>query len=33
MVADGSRPDRYDLIGAGICLVGVQVIMFAPRGA
>jgi small multidrug resistance family-3 protein len=33
MVADGFRPDRYDLIGAGICLVGVLVIMFAPRGA
>ncbi|MCW2913337.1 MAG: conserved rane protein of unknown function [Actinomycetia bacterium] len=32
MVADGFRPDRYDLIGAGICLVGVLVIMFAPRG-
>ncbi len=28
---DGFRPDRYDLIGAGICLVGVAVIMYAPR--
>ena len=26
-VFDGFRPDRYDLIGAGICLVGVAVIM------
>jgi small multidrug resistance family-3 protein len=30
-VADGFRPDRFDLIGAGICLLGVLVIMFAPR--
>ena len=28
---DGFRPDRYDLIGAGVCLVGVAVIMYAPR--
>lgn len=28
---DGFRPDRYDLIGAAICLVGVAVIMYAPR--
>jgi small multidrug resistance family-3 protein len=31
MVADGFKPDRYDLIGAAICLVGVAVIMYAPR--
>lgn len=30
-VADGFRPDRFDFIGAAICLVGVGVIMFAPR--
>ena len=30
---DGFRPDRYDLIGAGICLAGVTVIMYSPRGA
>ena len=30
-VFDGFRPDRYDLIGAGVCLVGVAVIMYAPR--
>ena len=29
----GFRPDRYDLIGAGVCLVGVAVIMYAPRSA
>ncbi|MDP9396408.1 MAG: YnfA family protein [Actinomycetota bacterium] len=32
MALDGFRPDRYDLIGAGICLIGVAVIMYAPRG-
>ncbi|MBC8091104.1 MAG: YnfA family protein [Pseudonocardia sp.] len=32
MVADGFRPDRYDLLGAAICLVGVGIIMYAPRG-
>jgi small multidrug resistance family-3 protein len=31
VVADGFRPDRYDLIGAGVCLIGVSVIMYAPR--
>jgi len=31
MVFDGFRPDRYDVIGALICLVGVTVIMYAPR--
>ena len=30
-VVDGFRPDRYDLTGALICLVGVGVIMYAPR--
>ena len=33
MVMDGFRPDRYDLTGAAICLVGVAVIMYSPRGA
>lgn len=31
IAADGFRPDRWDLIGAAICLVGVAVIMYAPR--
>ncbi len=30
-VADGFRPDRFDLVGASLCLVGVAVIMYAPR--
>ena len=33
MVADGFRPDRWDITGALICLVGVAIIMYAPRGA
>jgi len=30
-VVDGFRPDRYDIVGAAICLAGVAVIMYAPR--
>ncbi|WBB56256.1 YnfA family protein [Verrucosispora sp. WMMD573] len=33
MIFDGFRPDRWDLTGAAICLLGVAVIMYAPRGA
>ena len=29
---DGFRPDRWDVTGALICLLGVAVIMYAPRG-
>ena len=32
VVLDGFRPDRFDVIGAALCLVGVVVIMYAPRG-
>ncbi len=31
MLLDGFRPDRFDIIGALICLIGVAVIMYAPR--
>ena len=31
MALDGYRPDRFDVIGAAVCLVGVGVIMYAPR--
>lgn len=31
MIVDGFRPDRWDAIGAIICLVGVAVIMYGPR--
>ena len=30
-VADGYRPDRWDVVGALVCLVGVGLIMYAPR--
>jgi small multidrug resistance family-3 protein len=30
-LVDGFRPDRWDVTGALICLVGVAVIMYAPR--
>ncbi|GAA2079146.1 YnfA family protein [Aeromicrobium tamlense] len=33
MLLDGFRPDRWDVAGAAICLVGVAVIMYAPRSA
>jgi small multidrug resistance family-3 protein len=32
IVFDGFRPDRFDYLGAVLCLVGVLVIMYAPRG-
>ena len=31
VVVDGFRPDRFDYIGAALCLAGVLVIMYAPR--
>ena len=31
-VLEGVRPDRWDLIGATICLSGAGVILLAPRG-
>ncbi len=33
MAVDGFRPDRYDVVGAVLCLVGVAVLMYAPRPA
>jgi small multidrug resistance family-3 protein len=32
MLLDGFRPDRWDISGAVVCLVGVGLIMYAPRG-
>jgi small multidrug resistance family-3 protein len=32
MLVDRFRPDRFDVIGAALCLAGVAVIMYAPRG-
>jgi small multidrug resistance family-3 protein len=31
MAVDQFHPDRYDIAGAAICLIGVTVIMYAPR--
>ena len=28
---DGFRPDRWDVVGAGLCVAGVVVVMYAPR--
>ncbi|MCP4329777.1 MAG: YnfA family protein [Alphaproteobacteria bacterium] len=32
-IVEGARPDRWDAIGAAICLVGMAVILFGPRAA
>ncbi|QFY09713.1 YnfA family protein [Nonomuraea phyllanthi] len=32
VVVDGFRPDRWDVAGALVCLAGVLLIMYAPRG-
>jgi small multidrug resistance family-3 protein len=31
MLVDGFQPDRWDVLGAALCLTGVAVIMYAPR--
>ena len=30
---EGARPDRWDAVGAAICIIGAAVILFGPRGA
>ncbi|NYZ13233.1 YnfA family protein [Azospirillum sp. RWY-5-1] len=30
---EGMRPDRWDLVGATLCLSGVALILWGPRGA
>jgi small multidrug resistance family-3 protein len=32
IVVDGFRPDRWDLLGAAVCMVGVLVMVVPPRG-
>ena len=32
-LAESSRPDRWDLIGGAICLVGAALILWGPRTA
>jgi small multidrug resistance family-3 protein len=29
---EGARPDRWDAIGAGVCLAGAAIILWGPRG-
>ena len=31
-LAEGFRPDRWDLVGAAVSVTGAAIIMFAPRG-
>lgn len=31
MALDGFRPDRFDIVGALLCLIGVGLIMYASR--
>jgi small multidrug resistance family-3 protein len=30
-LAEGHAPDRWDLMGASVCLLGAGIILFAPR--
>jgi len=30
-LVEGARPDRFDLIGASICVIGAGIILLAPR--
>ncbi|MFC5505607.1 MULTISPECIES: YnfA family protein [Hyphomicrobiales] len=30
---EGQRPDRWDILGVAICLVGSAIMIFAPRSA
>lgn len=32
-IAEGIRPDRWDFVGALVCISGALIILFAPRGA
>jgi small multidrug resistance family-3 protein len=31
-LVEGQRPDRFDLVGAAICLIGAAVILLPQRG-
>jgi small multidrug resistance family-3 protein len=32
-VVEGSRPDRWDIIGATVCLAGAAIILLGPRSS
>lgn len=31
-LVEGARPDRWDVMGVVICLIGAAIILFGPRG-
>lgn len=31
-LVEGARPDRWDIVGAAVCLGGAAIILFGPRG-
>lgn len=31
-LAEGQRPDRWDLLGGAVCLAGMAIILWGPRG-
>jgi small multidrug resistance family-3 protein len=31
-LVEGVRPDRWDVLGAGVCLGGAAIILYGPRG-
>jgi len=31
-MVEGARPDRWDVIGAMVCILGAAIIVFGPRG-
>jgi small multidrug resistance family-3 protein len=32
-IVDGQRPDRWDLVGAAVCVAGMAIIYFGPRAS
>ncbi len=32
-LVEGVRPDRWDLLGASVCLAGAAIILYGPRGS
>lgn len=32
-LVEGARPDRWDLLGAAVCLAGAAIILAGPRGS
>jgi small multidrug resistance family-3 protein len=30
---EGARPDRWDILGGAVCLIGAVIILFGPRAA